>query len=209
MTECILFDSDGTLVDSEILSCKAIAIKFKELGIELCIDDLMLNTRGKKMAGVLETLSRQHGVNLSADFLPSYRELVNHLFETELKPIDGIDELLQSLDIPIAVVSNGPREKIEKALNVCGLTDFFADNIYSAYELNLWKPDPQIYLHAAQSMGFQAEQCAVIEDSLTGVEAGVKANIPTYFYNKLNETCPYPEVEEFHSMYNLRSLLNL
>lgn len=107
MTKCILFDSDGTLVDSELLCNRAIAIKFKELGVDLCEHDLMLRFRGGKMSEVLAQLSEQNDVQLADDILVSYRKLVAQLFESDLKPVEGVIEALQQLPMHKAVVSNG------------------------------------------------------------------------------------------------------
>ena len=207
MIECVLFDSDGTLVDSEFICNKAIAIMFGELGVQLDATELMLKYKGGKMDEVLALISTQNQVTLPSNFIPRYRALVNELFVADLKPVDGIIDVLDALDIPVAVVSNGPKAKVEKALELCGLQDYFKDNIYSAYDLQCWKPDAGIYLAAAKDMGFTHTQCAVVEDSTTGVQAGLNANITTCYYNKHNQPFDNKKVIHFESMYDLTSIL--
>ncbi|WP_197477829.1 MULTISPECIES: HAD-IA family hydrolase [unclassified Marinomonas] len=129
------------------------------------------------------------------------------LFETELKPVDHIEETLKSLSQPKAVVSSGPVHKINQALRVCGLTKYFEGNIYSSYEVKIWKPDPSIFLYAANSMGFKPECCVVIDDGPVGVEAGYKAGMKTLFFNRFNEALDYPSVISFGSMKELPKLI--
>ena len=207
MIECVLFDSDGTLVDSEFICNKAIAIMFEELGVQLDAEQLMIQYKGGKMTEVLAHISTKNAVTLPSDFIPRYRILVNELFVADLKPIDGIVEVLEALDVPIAVVSNGPKTKVEKALEICGLQHYFKDNIYSAYDIQCWKPDAGLYLNAAKDMGFSYSQCAVIEDSSTGVQAGLNANMATCYYDKFNQPFNNKKVIHFNSMHDLPNIL--
>lgn len=203
MKKCLLFDNDGTLVDSERLCNVAMAIKFRELGIDLDADALVIRFRGWKLARILELLTQEHQVSLPTGFVENYRSLVSQLFESDLKPVDGIHAALDQLDHPMAVVSSGPRFKIKQALRACGLEKYFGDNLYSSYEVGIWKPDPGIYLHAARDMGFSVQDCVVIDDGPVGVEAGVGAGIRTLFYNRFDEPCEFPGVVSFGSMADL------
>lgn len=207
MIRCILFDSDGTLVDSEGLSGLGLSIKFRELGCELDPDELVRRFRGWQLAAQLELLSREHALVLPDDFVARYRLLLAELFEQGLQPVAGVVQALRAIAQPKAVVSNGPRSKIELALRVCDLGGFFGENIYSAYETQRWKPDPDIYTLAAQDMGFAPRDCAVVEDGLIGVEAGVRAGMKTLFYNPLGEACEFTEAISFSDMSELPSLL--
>lgn len=208
MTKCLLFDCDGTLVDSERLCNIGLVVKFKELGVTLDADDLVSRFRGWKLSTILDLLQNENSVQIPNDFVDSYRQGVSELFEKELKPVDGIKDILEQLDFPKAVVSSGPRHKIEQALRVCGLTEYFDGNIYSSYEVGAWKPDPKNYDFSARDMGYAPSDCAAIEDGLVGVEAGVKAGIKTYFYNVYHEPCDWPEVIGFDSMYELPALIS-
>ncbi len=207
MINCLLFDCDGTLVDSERLCNIALVMKFNELNITLDPDELELRFKGQKLANILEQLQSEHTITLPDGFVPAYRKLTNELLAKELKPIKGIKEALDQLDYPKAVVSSAPRDRIDLALKVCGLTQYFNRNIYSAYEIGFWKPDPKIYEFAAQHMGYAPALCAVIEDSLVGVEAGVKAGAKTFFYNPHNEQCDWPDIVSFQLMDDLPKLI--
>jgi len=207
MSKCLLFDCDGTLVDSERLGNIGLVIKFKALGIRLDADELTTRFSGWKMANILDDLSEEFEITLADDFVNSYRALVAELFEAELKPIDGVVQALNQLKHPKAVVSSGPVSKIELSLRVCGLSHFFGDHIYSAYDINSWKPDPGLFLFAAKDMGFSAKDCIVIEDSIVGVEAGINAGMKTLFYNPRNEQHDYSEVTCFKFMSELGELI--
>lgn len=207
MTNCLLFDCDGTLVDSERLCCVGLVDSLKELRVTLDPDELVLRFRGWKLAKILDHLQSEHSVVLPEGFVAAYRKRVSELFEDELKPVQDIESVLDQLDYPKAVVSSGPREKIEQALRICNLSKYFQGNIYSSYEIGAWKPDPRVYEFAAQRMGYPSAECSVVEDGLVGVEAGVKAGMRTYFYNTHHEPCDWPEVVSFKSMTELPTLI--
>lgn len=207
LSQCLLFDNDGTLVDSEKLCNIGLVIKFRDYGISLDADELVIKYRGWKLTSILDEISQEYSLQLRNDFVDSYRAIVAELFEKELKPVEYIEETLKNLDKPMAVVSSGPVHKIRQALRVCGLTKYFGENIYSSYEVKIWKPDPGIYLYAAKNMGFLQKNCVVIDDAPTGVEAGYKAGMKTLFFNRFNESCRYPSVISFQSMRELPELL--
>ncbi|MBT3203731.1 MAG: HAD-IA family hydrolase [Gammaproteobacteria bacterium] len=208
MPKCLLFDCDGTLVDSERLGNIALATKFKTLGITLDADELTSRFSGWKMANILDNLSNEYEITLADNFTSSYRELVAQLFEADLKPIDGIITALDQLKQSKAVVSSGPMSKIELSVRVCGLTKYFGHNMYSAYDIEIWKPDPGLFLHAAKDMGFSTDQCIVIEDSAVGIEAGLNAGMITLFFNPDNEENFNPQAISFQSMEEIADLIN-
>ena len=179
--DCLLFDCDGTLVDSERIGNLGLVVLFRELGVELDADELVARFRGWQLAKMLETISREEGVAIPGDFLPQYRKTVLEMFERDLRPIEGVHSALSRLPHPKAVVSSGPLPKIVQALRCCDLSHYFGENLISAYEVGIWKPDPGLYLHAARHMGVPASRCRVVEDSLLGVEAAVGARCNASF----------------------------
>jgi beta-phosphoglucomutase-like phosphatase (HAD superfamily) len=84
------------------------------------------------------------------------------------------------------VASNGPKDKMQKALQLTQLSSFFNGKLYSAYDINSWKPDPGLFLYAAQKMGFKPEQCLVVEDTLVGIEAAKAGGMKTVLYDPHN-----------------------
>lgn len=207
MIECILFDSDGTLVDSEPLSFVVLADMLSPYGLRLDAEELHLRYRGWKMGEVMQLLAKEHAVELPPEFEPDFRSRQVACFETELQPIPGVPELLASLDLPRAVVTSGPMPKVRSALSVTGLAPFFGDNIYSAFEVGVWKPDPGIYRHAARDMGFDIERCVAVEDSPIGLEAAATCGAVPVFLNRYGDTVAYDNVIEIGAMDELPAVL--
>lgn len=207
MHKCLLFDCDGTLVESELLCNVALAELIAEQGVVISARELMMECRGWKLSSIFSMLAQRYELDLPASCIPRYRQRVSELFQSELKPIDCVVEALEQLPLPKAVVSSGPLAKIKEALSICELTSFFDGNLYSSYEVGVWKPDPDIYRYAAHGMGYDPCDCAVIDDGLVGLKAGVGAGIPTYFYNPFKEVCQLDDVVSFSSMSELPALL--
>lgn len=183
---CVLFDNDGTLVDSEALCTLALQQQFASYGVELDYQHLFEHYRGGQLRQIFQRLCQQHQITLPEDYESNYRARLALLFEAQLKPIPGAHALLQWCQAQgwtLAVVSNGPASKITSTLLQCGLAHFFSGRYFSAYDCGFFKPDGRLYLHAAQRLGFRPEQCIVIEDSPPGVQAGLDAGIPTFFVN--------------------------
>jgi HAD superfamily hydrolase (TIGR01509 family) len=205
--ECILFDSDGTLVDSEPLSFDVLAEMFRELGVGLDTEALHLDYRGWKMGEVIELLAERHGIAVAAGFEEIFRVRQLEAIDTRLQAVEGVPELLASLDLPMAVVTSGPMPKVRRALAVTGLDGYFGDNIYSAYEVGVFKPDPEIYRHAAADMGFPVERCLAVEDSPIGLEAAATCGAVPVFLNRFSDPVPWHHVVEIASMSELPAVL--
>ncbi|MBA5763246.1 HAD-IA family hydrolase [Vibrio sp. 404] len=182
-TLCVIFDCEGTLVDSEILCCRALSSVFNSFGAQLTVEQAMRHFVGGKLADILSDTRERLGLNISLDVLePLYRTTLKTLFESELKPMNGAKNLLEFLEqkeIDFCVVSNGPRDKIEHALELTGLLPYFSGKVYSAFDTNSWKPEPDSILYTAMSMGYRPEECLYVDDTAKGLEAGVRAGIRT------------------------------
>ena len=206
--DLIIFDCDGTLVDSEYLGHYALEIKLRDMGIEEHASKIMAEHRGGKLTNITRSLEIKHDIVLDDDFILSFRKLLVELFNNELKEIKGVTKALQKITKPICVASGGPLEKIEQSLSITKLKRFFGDNIFSSYEVNSWKPEPGLFLHAAEEMSFKPEQCVVVEDSPIGIEAALAANMTPIFYDPLNLTLPFKGVMTIKHMRELESALN-
>lgn len=184
--KCVLFDCDGTLVDSERLCCLAIVETFEQVGVKLRLDAVMDNFTGGQIADVLSSAQELAGSHVSLDLLePIYREQTQRLFEEQLKPMDGAIELLDFLDqsdIEYCVVTNSPTQKAKKMLATVGLEQRFRNRIISAFEANSWKPEPDLLQYAVTMMGFLPDECLYIDDTAKGVKMGVNAGIQTIHF---------------------------
>ncbi len=199
--DLVLFDSDGTLVDSEIIVAKAWEQYLPSFGITLTAEDVLARFKGISMSESVDQLVQMRGAAFPESFVPDFRVYMSTMLQNELQPIRGALDLVDSLNIPFCLVSNGPREKIELCLGVTGLLPYFEGRIFSAYEVGAWKPDPRLYLHAAHAMGVDPSRCAVVEDSLPGMHAGLAAGMTVF---GLQEDTPHPDIPE--SVHVVRSL---
>lgn len=183
---CVIFDCDGTLVDSELLCNLALELKLRQLGIYESAEEMTQRYRGAKLANILDDIQNRHHFKFSSDFTVEYRHLVAELFERNLKPVSGVitalDKLV-TLHIPICIASSGPILKIKHALRVTGLSQYFGDRIFSSYVVQSWKPDPDLFLFAAKSLGVSPKECIVIDDSELGIEAAEHAGMRVLWYN--------------------------
>lgn len=169
--KCIIFDCDGVLVDSEAISARVFQEMAAGLGLEIDFETVLEQITGTSMSENLKYFSEKINGELPKDFESEFRKRSYKAFKTDLQPIKGIHGLLEKINVPVGVASSGPVEKIKLNLTTTGLIDYFGDNIFSCYEIESWKPEPKIYLHAAKKMGFEPVDCVVIEDSLPGVQA--------------------------------------
>ena len=183
MIDCVIFDCDGTLVDSEHLNTHGICLKLSEFNINIPTSTLIQRFRGKKLELIISELESEYKVDLGDTFVSEYRSLVNNLFEQHLRECDGVSNMLKKLTKPKCIASGAPHQKIQKALDVTGLSNFFETNIYSSHDINSWKPDPEIFLYAAKAMKTVPEHCMVVEDSLVGIEAAKSANMTAILYD--------------------------
>jgi len=203
MIKCVIFDCDGTLVDSEYLCNLGLEIKFREYGIEIPAKELMDKFRGGNLSETLQIIQAEYGITVKDDFVGSYRSMVSDLFEKGLRTCEGVGEMLASLALPKCVASNGPPEKIREALSITGIDHHFGQNIFSAYEVGAWKPDPGVFLHAAKKMGYHPGNCAVVEDTLVGISAAKAAGMFPILYDPEDTHGSLEGVNRIQHMYEL------
>jgi HAD superfamily hydrolase (TIGR01509 family) len=179
-TSLIIFDCDGVLVDSEALQIRALLEVAAPLGFQMPLEDAVERFRGAKMANVVSAIEARIGAATPARFVADVRARQADAFARELRPVDGIHDALARLPVPRCVASSGPLEKIRLSLTITGLLDAFGDRIFSAYEIDSWKPEPDLFLYAAERMGAAPSDTVVVEDSLLGVQAGVAAGMRVF-----------------------------
>jgi HAD superfamily hydrolase (TIGR01509 family) len=202
---CAIFDLDGTLVDSEMLCNRAFLDLLPELSET--VESLVQANRGKKLASILARIERVLEKALPADFEERYRARVASLFDSELTVVSGVREMLEAVGFAKCVASSGPPHKIRQALKVAGIAEHFGDRLFSSYEVGLWKPDPGLFLHAANAMGFAPSQCVVIEDSEVGVSAGIAAGMRVFQFLPHTDDTAASGASPFSSMSQLPDLL--
>lgn len=208
--KCVIFDCDGVLVDSEPISNQVMANMANENGANIDLDYALRNFKGGSLYKCIENIETLINNKLPQTFEKEYRERSNKAFKKYIKPIDGVKDLISSLNIPFCVASSGPRHKIELNLSLTGLLPLFKDNIFSCYDINKWKPDPAVFLWAAKTMGFKPEECVVIEDSLSGVTAALNGGFDVFAFtaHDYNNQLDKISATTFSNMAALKSLIS-
>ena len=208
--KCVIFDCDGILVDSETIANQVLLSMSAEFGLEMTMEDAIKNFNGRRLKNIFDQIENLTGKKLPDSFETDFRKQTFETFKTDLKPVKGVTSFIDKLTVPYCVASSGPVEKITLNLTTTGLIHNFENRIYSSYEINSWKPDPDIFIHACKQMGFKIEQCIVIEDSAAGVIAGVKGGFKVFAL--ANENNAQDLLDEgatvFYNYEELEGLLN-
>jgi HAD superfamily hydrolase (TIGR01509 family) len=188
--KAVIFDCDGTLVDSEPLLLAALLAEVEALPQGRPVHATLADIEGRSMALNLELMAQRSGLRLPADFEVTVRRRLSAMFHAALQPIPGALATLQGLRLPRCVASNGPLDKIELALSITGLRERAGRHLFSAYEVGSFKPEPGLFIHAAQVLGVKPHECAVVEDSLAGIHAGLAAGMAVYAYRPAGSMPP-------------------
>lgn len=180
----LLFDLDGTLVDSERPGLEVLHEMACALGLNWSHDESVQRFRGVPMPRCVSVIA-QHlpagsPVLDEALFLQQLRAAMAERFRQDLKEIAGANDLLAGLKIPFAVATNGPREKASLTLGLTGLDRWLEGRVFCAPEIGSYKPEPGLFLHAAQALGCEPTQCTVVEDSLPGMLGGLAAGMRVF-----------------------------
>jgi len=177
----VIFDCDGVLVDSEMISAQVIADVLRPIGINLTAEESYKTFVGGSMAETLSYVEDKLGYMPDVDIKENYRRLSFSAYREKMKPVKGVVNILNSLNVEKCVASNGPKAKIDLNLEITNLKKFFDPNkIFSAYDIQKWKPDPTLYLNAAEVCGVDPSQCIVIEDSIHGLVAAEAAGMKSF-----------------------------
>jgi HAD superfamily hydrolase (TIGR01509 family) len=180
----VIFDCDGVLVDSEPISNRVLAAYLTELGHPTTYEESIRDYMGGAMHRVHDTIVSRSGRALPANFDDAFHARVFAAFERELRPVEGIATVLDALaaaGVTTCVASSGSHERIRVVLNKTGLYSHFGeDRLFSSEDVGRGKPAPDLFLHAAASLGFEPHRCAVVEDSPLGISAALAADMDVY-----------------------------
>jgi HAD superfamily hydrolase (TIGR01509 family) len=179
----VVFDCDGVLVDTERLTVGVEARILTELGWPHTAADVVAHWMGRSSAAQLAELEAHLGAENTRLFDERTTRELHAVFERELTPVEGVVTLLDHLQahgVPTCVASSGTHERMRRTLGITGLAERFAGRIFSATDVPHGKPAPDLFLHAAATLGVAPADCAVVEDSVYGVQAGVAAGMTVY-----------------------------
>ena len=207
--KCIIFDCDGVLIDSESIAIGVLVDMANTLGANMDFEKALIALKGTSFSSCMAIISKRIGKALPETFETDYREKTFAAFKQDIQPISGIKTVLQNLDIPFCVASSGPENKIRLNLEVTGLLSYFGDNIFSCYTIQKWKPEPDVFLWAAKTMGFQPNECLVVEDSVSGVKAALAGGFHVFGYTEhdYNNELQGLATKTFNSMPELLNMI--
>ncbi|MES2978663.1 MAG: HAD family phosphatase [Pseudomonadota bacterium] len=185
--DAVLFDCDGVLVDSETITNGVLRDMLEEAGWTLTPSECMRLFVGKAVKDETALIEARTGKPLTEDWMVRFRERRNlglmHGVKAIGNVVDAVDSISRSYGGQIACASGADRFKVELQLEKCGLMDYFRGRIFSGHEMPKSKPAPDVYLAAALSLGVDARRCAVVEDTVTGVTAGLAAGATVFGYS--------------------------
>ena len=176
----VIFDCDGVLVDSERLAIRTEAQVLAALGWPLSEREIVERFVGRSAEYMHHEIENHLGrsVDWDGEFETRYREV----FARELCPVVGVEDALDRIDVPICVASSGTHAKINFSLRVTGLAARFDGRIFSVEDVEQGKPAPELFLYAAEQMGRDPSTCAVVEDSVSGVKAGIASGMRVFAF---------------------------
>lgn len=186
--DLIIFDCDGVLIDSEIISANTLIALLGDLGVHINFSYVQKNFIGRSFQKVATEIGERFQIELPDGFEAQYRHELLESFETQLQPTPNIGETLQQLylkklKLKICVATSSSPERVSRSLQITKLIDHFDGNLFTASQVKNGKPAPDLFLLAAETMGVAPANCLVIEDSQPGIEAAIKAHMPVWHYN--------------------------
>lgn len=175
----LIFDCDGVLVDSELISLGLLIDHCADHGLALDIAQACDCFLGKPVANAATEASRLHNIAIPDVDLGMFQRKILDRFEADLLPVPGISDALQALDHPMCVASSSNMERIDASVRLTNLSTYFDGKLFSTDMVARGKPHPDVFLHAAAEMGFEPSQSLVIEDSPAGLRAAQAAHMKT------------------------------
>jgi HAD superfamily hydrolase (TIGR01509 family) len=189
--DLVIFDNDGVLVDSEPISNRVLAGYLTELGYPTTVEDSYRDYMGTAAHHVHDVIRARYGASLPDGFDDLFHARVFAAFEAELTAVRGAEELLKTLQqrgVRYCLASSAHHAWIRTALDLTGLRGHVAEElIFSAQDVGIGKPAPDLFQHAAAAMGVAPERCLVLEDSPNGVLAARAAGMDVYGHAALTD----------------------
>ena len=178
----VIFDCDGVLVDSERVAVRIDVVMLAELGWVMTEAEVVERFMGRTDEYMVSQIEAHLGRPLPANWEEPFQRLYREAFEAGLQPVPGILEVLDEIPTPTCVASSCTHERLRYTLGLTGLYTRFVGRIFSAGDVAQGKPAPDLFLHAANRMGADPSECAVVEDSRYGIEAARAAGMRAFGY---------------------------
>jgi len=180
--DLVIFDCDGVLIDSEIISARMLIEELAQLGVQIDLDYVSRHFLGRSYPTVMAQIRREFGLDLPSAFEAQYRERLLDAFQRELHVMPGVTEVLDTLAVPFCVATSSSPRRAAMSLTLTGLRNRVGDRLFTASQVERGKPAPDLFLFAAASMGCDPARTLVIEDSRTGLRAGLAAGMQVWHF---------------------------
>jgi beta-phosphoglucomutase-like phosphatase (HAD superfamily) len=209
----VIFDCDGVLVDSEVISNRVLAHMLSAEGLPTTLTEARRDYQGLLLGDVFERAQQKLGRALPRDLSSRFERERAEAFQRELLPVTGAAEAIERVraaGVDVCVASQGKLEKTRLSLDIAGLRCLIPERaLFSAWSVPRGKPHPDLFLHAAAEMGALPAHCAVVEDTPSGVMAGVAAGMRVFGYaaDSDEQALRQSGAEIFRSMGELPGLL--
>ena len=179
--DLVIFDCDGVLIDSEIISAKMLVEELSKLGVTINLDYVATHFLGRSYPTVMKQIRTEFGLNLPPEFEDQYRERLMAAFQTDLRIMPHVKDVLAQLDLPYCVATSSSPKRAETSLQLVGLQALTGPRLFTSTMVERGKPAPDLFLHAMQQMGVaDPARCLVIEDSLNGIRAARAAQMQVW-----------------------------
>ncbi|MBX2879449.1 MAG: HAD-IA family hydrolase [Granulosicoccus sp.] len=179
--QLVIFDMDGTLVQSEDCASQAMIDVIPALSGSA--QEVTALYRGMRLQEIFDDIEKRSPGAIPENCLELYRERENTLSASMITASIGAETMLSQLSGKKCIASNAPVEKTKRSLAIAGLAQFFPSGIFSAYQVQAWKPDPRLFEYAAGHYAINPAECLVVEDSEVGVDAAKAAGMDYIFYD--------------------------
>ena len=176
----MIFDCDGVLVDSEPIGNQILVDMANNLGANIDLSFAMEHFKGSHFKACIKIISNLVNQPIPESFETEYRQRSLDEFEKHLKPIEGVSQLVKQLQLPFCVASSGMESKMRFNLNLVGLLPYFEGKLFSCYTIQKFKPEPDVFLWAAKTMGFKPYECVVVEDSVLGAQGAINGGFDVF-----------------------------
>ncbi|MBB3935039.1 HAD family hydrolase [Aureimonas phyllosphaerae] len=188
----VLFDCDGVLVDSEIISAKVDSKMLKEVGYEISPSEIAERFAGLTQDRIAELLQEEAGIRLPEDYNDRQRQALDERLAAEVEAIAGVHEMLDRIDLPRAICSNSSGERLKMMLERVKLWDRFRPYVFPAREVGTkkTKPAPDVYLYGCREFDAKPAETIVLEDSVHGVAAAAAAGCRVVGFVGASHTYP-------------------
>ncbi len=180
--ELVIFDCDGVIADSEVISATLLVRQLLPYGIRIDADYVFRNFVGKSFPVVADIIAARFGTALPSTFVSDYRAALREAFADSLQTTPGFLDVLDRLTCPACVATSSSAPRVAHTLEALGLSDRFGADVFTASQVADGKPAPDLFLFAARAMSTPPGRCLVIEDSVPGVRAALAAGMRVWRY---------------------------